>query len=222
MIAYPQSNSTFRVLLADDHPVVLDGLAAVLAQEGFEVVGLACSGRQAVEQILSLRPDLAIIDLRMPDLNGIECIQEILANWPQAKVAVLTTFDQPEEIRECMEAGARGYFVKDIGRSELVRSLLEICACEVCLKPAPAALPPEPGSRSLKLTSRQLDVLRLLTAGHANKNIAEELSITEGTVKLHVYKLFKKLGVRSRTEAMLKAQLQGLSTPHRAGAKPGV
>lgn len=191
--------SRVRVLLADDHPLFLDGLAEILEQEGFAVVALAKSGREAISLFLETRPDLGLIDMRMPDLDGATCIRAIRAEIPGAKLMVLSTFGDEEGLQRALDAGALQYLVKDITRKNLVKTLL-------------AALEKPPGvpCEIPQLTDRENDVLRLLVAGRSNKIIAEALHITEGTVKLHVYRIYKKLRVGSRTEALRRALHSGL------------
>lgn len=200
-------DSVITVLLADDHSVILDGLAAILTQEGFSVVGLAASGSQAVELYVRLRPDVALIDLRLPDMSGIQCIRLIRQRVPDAKIALLSSFDNPAEVQESLAAGAKGYLVKDVTRSVLARTLRDIHQ----VTPVGSILgEPEGPHRHFGLTARENQILQLLARGQANKSIAVELSITVGTVKLHLYKIYKKLGVSSRTEAMRVAMERGL------------
>lgn len=205
------TSTPIRILLADDHEVFLDGLTAVLSQEGFEVVARASGGGQAVELFFETKPDLALLDLRMPDIGGIECIRRIRSRAEDAKIALFSTFDRQQDISQAMEAGARGYLVKDIPRSKLVLALQEIYRGGTCLTPGLSASLLE-SIRRVPLTAREQQVLQLLTAGHANKTIAADLNIAEGTVKLHIYKLYQKLGVRSRTEAMRVALKRGLTS----------
>ncbi len=193
-----------RVLLADDHAIILDGLAAILAQEGFEVVGLARSGRSLVDLFLSLVPDVALVGLRLPDLNGLQCIGVIRKRLPEARIVVLNSFDDPEDIDACLQAGAKGYFTKDVTRTELVKELKRINA----LSKGPARF--VRGRKPSDLTAREREILHLLANGDANKLIAAKIAVTEGTVKLHVYNLYQKLGVNSRTEAMRVALERGL------------
>jgi len=174
-------------------------LAEILEQEGFSVVGLAKNGVEALELFLETRPDLGLIDLRMPDLDGADCIRAIRARIAEAKLIVLSTFGDEDGLKRALSAGAIQYLVKDVSRAELVRTLRS------ALAKVPAVRTGVP-----LLTEREKEVLRLLVAGRANKVIAKALHITEGTVKLHVYRIYKKLGVRSRTEALRLALHSGL------------
>ncbi|ODT65564.1 hypothetical protein ABS71_12140 [bacterium SCN 62-11] len=191
-----------RLLLADDHRLVLDGLVAVLTQEGFEVAAVAENGSLAVERFVETRPDLGLIDLRMPGMGGIQCVRNILEKVPNASLIVLSSFADDEEVRLALASGAKGYLLKDITRGELAAQIRQACGAEARWSPA--------GPPRQKLSKREVEVLRLLVAGQSNKSIASELNITEGTVKLHLYRSYKKLGVRNRTEAMGAALREGL------------
>jgi len=199
-----------RILIADDHTVVRDGLAAIIKQErDLDVVGEVGNGRQAVEVWKKQRPDVTLMDLRMPGLDGVNAIYEIRAADPGARIIVLTTFDGDEDIYRGLRAGAKSYLLKDVRREELFQCIREVHAGRTFIPPAIAAKLAErlPGD---ELSPRELEVLRLLAEGKPNKLIGVALSITEVTVKSHVQSLFKKLNVLSRTEAIAVANRKGL------------
>jgi two-component system NarL family response regulator len=199
-----------RILIADDHTVVRDGLVAIVNQESdMEVVAETGDGQQAVELWKKHRPDVTLMDLRMPGLDGVNAIYAIRAAEPSARIVVLTTFDGDEDIYRGMRAGAKSYLLKDVRREELFQCIREVHAGGMFVPPAIAAklaerLPAE------ELTPRELEVLHLLAAGKPNKLIGADLAITEVTVKSHVQSLFRKLNVLSRTEAIAVASRRGL------------
>lgn len=199
-----------RILIADDHTVVRDGLVAIIKQqEDMEVVAEIGDGRQAVEQWKLHRPDVTLMDLQMPALDGVNAIYQIRAADPNARIIILTTFDGDEDIYRGMRAGAKSYLLKDARREELFQCIREVHAGRTFVPPAIAAklaerLPAE------ELTPRELEVLHLLAAGKPNKLIGADLAITEVTVKSHVQSLFRKLNVLSRTEAIAVANRRGL------------
>lgn len=205
-----RKSDMIRILIADDHTVVRDGLSAIIKQEGdLDVVGEAGDGRQAVEQWKKQRPDVTLMDLRMPELDGVNAIYEIRAADPGARIIVLTTFDGDEDIYRGLRAGAKSYLLKDVRREELFQCIREVHAGKTFIPPAIAAKLAErlPGD---ELSPRELEVLRLLAEGKPNKLIGVAMSITEVTVKSHVQSLFKKLNVLSRTEAIAVANRRGL------------
>jgi DNA-binding NarL/FixJ family response regulator len=199
-----------RILVAEDHTVVRDGLIAIIKQErDMDVVAETGNGRQAVELWKQHRPDVTLVDLRMPGLDGVNVIREIRATDPNARIIVLTTFDGDENVYRGMRAGAKSYLLKDVKREELFESIREVHAGRTFLLPAIAAklagrLPAE------ELSPRELEVLRLLADGKSNKAIGETMAIAEVTVKSHVRALFAKLHVLSRTEAIAVATRTGL------------
>src|SRR5271170_8008938 len=205
-----RAKKVIRVLVADDHTVVRDGLVAIIQQEkDMDVVAETGDGRQAVELWKKHRPDVTLMDLRMPELDGVNAIYEIRAADPNARIIVLTTFDGDEDIYRGMRAGAKSYLLKDVRREELFQCIREVHAGKTFLQPAIAAklaerLPTE------ELSPRELEVLRLLAQGKPNKLIGAAMSITEVTVKSHVQSVFKKLNVLSRTEAIAVASRKGL------------
>lgn len=202
--------SVIRVLVVDDHTVVRDGLSVIIDQEpGLNVVAQAANGRQAVELWQEHRPDITLMDLQMPLLNGVNAIGEIRATHPEARIIVLTTFDGDEDIYRALRAGAKSYILKDVLRDGLFHCIREVHAGKYFLPPEVAA---KLASRQpvVELTSRELEVLRLLAEGKSNKAVGVQLSITEVTVKSHVRAVFAKLNVLSRTEAIAVANRTGL------------
>ncbi|MCM6775303.1 response regulator transcription factor [Nocardia sp. CDC159] len=205
-----------RVLLADDHPVVRGGLAALLAAEpDVEVAGEAGDGEQAVALALTLRPDVVLMDLRMPRLHGAAATARILAQLPETRVLVLTTYDTDADIVRAVEAGAAGYLLKDTPRPELAAAVRAAARGETVLAPPIAAKlitrlrTPPPNT----LTPRELEVLTAVSRGLTNAEIARELFIGESTVKTHLLKIFAKLGVDDRTRAVTLAWERGLLPP---------
>jgi DNA-binding NarL/FixJ family response regulator len=205
--------SPIRILIAEDHTVVRDGLVAIIRQEeDLEIVAEAGDGRQAVNLWKQQRPDIALMDLQMPGLDGVSAIYEIRAINPDARIIVLTTFDGDEDIYRGMRAGAKSYLLKDVRRQELFQCIREVHQGKIFIPPAIAAKLAErlPGD---DLSPRESEVLRLLAEGRPNKLIGTAMSITEVTVKSHVQAIFKKLNVLSRTEAIAVATRKGLLHP---------
>lgn len=208
---------TIRVLIADDHPVVREGLAAMLSREpDIDVVGEAQDGLEAVERVGNLAPDVVLMDLQMPRLGGVEAIKQIRERYPAVQLIVLTTYGDDDSIFQGIAAGARGYLLKDAPRDELFRAVRAVARGESLLQPAVATrlldrfARPKPEASQENLTERELDVLRLLAKGWANKQIGAHLHISESTVKTHVANIFAKLNVTDRTEAVTVALTRGL------------
>lgn len=209
-----------RILVADDHPVVREGLIAILeTQADFEVVGEASSGREAVAQASHLTPDIILLDLEMPELDGVEALKRILAKHAAMRVIVFTAFDTDERIVGAVRAGAQGYLLKGAPRQELFRAIRVVNEGGSLLAPVVASKllhhlsRPEPSpNESLvePLTLREQEVLQLLAQGKPNKEIAVDLIISERTVKFHVSSILGKLGASNRTEAVTLAAQQGL------------
>ncbi len=199
-----------RLIIADDHAIVREGLAAMIArQPDMTVVAEAENGKHAVALWRELRPDLLLVDLRMPELDGVGVIREIRAIDPKARIVILTTYDDDEDIYLGMRAGAKAYLLKDIPREELLRSVRAVHAGENPVSPAIAAKLASQMTGH-RLTERELETLSAMAAGASNKEIARALSITEGTVKTHVTSILQKLDVASRTEAVTLAAKRGL------------
>ncbi|HWP44022.1 MAG TPA: response regulator transcription factor [Blastocatellia bacterium] len=199
-----------RVLIADDHFVVRVGLGTLINTEpDMLVVAEAVNGKQAVEAFRASQPDVALMDLRMPEMTGVEAILAIREEFPESRIIVLTTYDGDEDIYRALQAGARGYILKDMAGEELVEAIRAVHAGQRRIPPAVAARLAERMPRS-ELTPRELEVLKLIVKGKSNKEIAAELFVTEGTVKIHVNNLLSKLGVSDRTQAVTAALQRGI------------
>lgn len=199
-----------RVLIADDHVTVLEGLAAIIGrQPDMTVVGEAANGREAVELWLSLRPDVAMLDMRMPVLDGVGALEEIRRHDAAARVIMLTTFDTDTDIASAIKAGAKGYLLKDAPRDDLLAAIRCVHAGETSIT-ASLLTKLANGISSEALTGRELDVLALLAQGKSNREIGANLFIGETTVKSHLRSIFTKLNVLSRTEAVTVANRRGL------------
>ena len=199
-----------RLLVADDHVLILEGLAAAIGrQEDMKVVARARDGREAVDLWKMHRPDVTLLDLRMPKLNGVDVIRAIRDEEAAARVIVQTTYDTDEEVYQAIRAGARAYLLKDGPLEELLDCIRKVHAGETCL---PSALGAKLAARTSSdaLTSREIDVLKLLAKGRSNKEIGSNLFISESTVKSHVRSMFTKLHAMSRTEAVAAANQRGL------------
>jgi len=205
-----RSPLTIRVLIADDHVTVREGLAAIIGrQPDMEVVGEAANGRECVDLWLQCRPDVTLLDLRMPVLDGIAAIEAIRGHAPAALLIVLTTFGTDHDISMAIKAGAKAYLLKDTQREELLDCIRAVYAGEIRIPPFLfAKLVAEVSGEAL--TNRELEVLALLARGRSNKDIALQLSISETTVKSHLRSIFNKLRVLSRTEAIAVASRRGL------------
>jgi two-component system NarL family response regulator len=199
-----------RVLLVDDHALLRAGVANLINQEpDLLVVAEAGNGAEAVEAFERHRPDVTLLDLRMPVMDGVEAVRRIRSIEPQARVIVLTTYDTDDEIARALKAGAKAYVLKDISADDLIACIRAVLAGGTYLAPAAAAKLAERVTQ-VQLTPRELATLRLTADGKANKEIASELGISERTVKTHLGHLFEKLGVTSRTEAIKVATRRGL------------
>lgn len=206
-----------RVLIADDHPVVRDGLVAVLGtQPDFVVVGEASSGSEMIEQALRLTPDVILLDLEMPGMDGVQALRELRVRQPDARVLAFTAFDTDERIVGAIRAGALGYLLKGAPRDELFNAIRVVSQGGSLLQPVVQSrlmdhLREERDRTPVEaLTPREEQVLRLMAEGKTNKEIAAALSITERTVKFHVGAIFGKLGATNRTEAVRLAAQRGL------------
>jgi DNA-binding NarL/FixJ family response regulator len=196
-----------RVLVADDHPIVRGGIVALLeSTDDIVVVGQASTGLEAVELALSLRPDLVLMDLRMPDLDGDEATARILAADPGIRILVLTTYESDASILTAIEAGASGYLLKAAPEDELLAGIRSVARGEVALAPSIAAmLVQRVKTPVVVLSPRETEILRLVASGLSNPAIGRELFIGEATVKTHLLHAFEKLGVSDRTRAVTKA-----------------
>ncbi len=201
------------ILIADDHPVVRDGLRGMLeSQADFEVVGEAEDGAQAIQLVAELKPEIVLMDLRMPVVDGVTAIREIKGSQAESQILVLTTYDSDADILPAIEAGATGYLLKDSSREELYGAIRATARGETVLAPTVAArlvgrmrAPAEE-----KLSSRELEVLQLVAEGASNKEIASSLHISQATVKSHLIHIFGKLGVSDRTAAVTVALQRGI------------
>ena len=199
-----------RVLVVDDHSLLRTGVANIINQEpDLEVVAEAANGRDAIDAFLVHHPDVVLMDLRMPGMEGVEAIRRIREIDPQALVVVLTTYDADEDIARALQAGAKAYILKDIAADALVACIRDVLAGKTYLAPAAAAKLAERVTQ-VQLTPRELATLRLMANGSSNKEIANALKISERTVKSHLAHLFDKLQVTSRTEAVRVATRRGL------------
>jgi len=229
-----------RVLLVDDHAIVRDGIHSLLkTQPDIEVVGEAGNGRDAVSQAESLQPDVVLMDLVMPGMDGIEAIRLIVDGQPDSRILVLTSFSAEDKVFPAIKAGAMGYLLKDCDSEELVRAIRQVHQGESSLHPRIARMllremgaadrPSPSGSEPLPaavrpavdpLTERELDVLKLVAHGKSNREIADELVVAEGTVRTHVSNILSKLHLASRTQATLFALREGLTSLDDASIPP--
>ena len=214
------SQSPIRVLITDDHSIVRKGIRALLATEpDIEVVGEAGDGAEAATQAQALRPDVILMDLVMPKVDGIEATRRILAQQPGMRILVLTSFAADDKVFPAIKAGALGYLLKDSGPDELVQAIHQVYRGEPSLEPSIArkvlleiSQPPKTPLTADPLTEREVDVLRLVAQGRSNRDIADELVITEMTVRTHVSNILGKLHLASRTQAALYALREGLAS----------
>ena len=198
------------VLVVDDHALVRTGVVNIISQESdLRVVAEAANGAEAVDAYARHHPDVTLLDLRMPVMEGVEAVRQIRALDPGAKVIVLTTYDTDEDITRALKAGAKAYVLKDITADGLIACIHDVLAGKTYLAPSAAAKLAE-GMARVQVTPRELSALRLMADGKTNKEIASALGISERTVKTHLGHLFEKLGVTSRTEAIKVATRRGL------------
>jgi DNA-binding NarL/FixJ family response regulator len=201
-----------RLLIADDHPVVRDGLSGIFGgADDFEVVGLASDGEEAVELARRLKPDVVLMDLRMPRMDGVSAIRRLA---PAQRILVLTTFDADTDVLPAIEAGATGYLLKDAPRSELYRAVRAAARGEAVLSP-PVATRVLRAARSDEpaLSAREVEILELVARGTTNREAAQRLFISEATVKTHLIHIYAKLGVPDRASAVAAAYDRGLLQP---------
>ena len=220
-----------KVLLVDDQTLIRQGIRLLLELESdIQVIGQAANGRAALELVETLHPDVVLMDVRMPEMDGVAATRTLSTDHPEVKVIILTTFEDDETVFEGLKAGARGYLLKDISSEEMAQAVRRVAAGEALIEPrltrkvlaefsrlasannrqtsSKTGMPTE--SLMAGLTERELEVLKALARGLSNREIANQLIITEGTVKNHVSSLIDKLGVRDRTQAILKGQELGL------------
>ncbi|MBM4446762.1 MAG: response regulator transcription factor [Chloroflexi bacterium] len=207
-----------KILIADDHPVVREGLFAMLSREAdFEVVGDAKDGVEAVNKAKELKPDVVLMDLRMPEMDGVEAMRQIKSVVPDVRFIILTTYSDDEYIFSGIEAGARAYLLKDAPREDLFKAIRAVYQGESLIQPVVASKLLDRFSELSRrtpsgdeLSERELEILRLMAKGAANKEISAQLSIAQSTVKTHIANIFQKLGVNDRTEAVTQALKKGI------------
>ncbi|GAB2738052.1 response regulator [Amycolatopsis magusensis] len=207
-----------RVLVADDHPVVREGLRGMLGLDGaIEVVGEATNGREAIAAAVALRPDVVLMDLRMPDIDGATATASIARQAPGVKVLILTTYDSDHDIVRAVESGATGFLLKDTPRKELTAAVHAAARGETVLTPVMMnkIVNHLRSPQAETLTTREVQVLRFVARGLSNAEIGRELTIGEATVKSHLLKIFTKLGVSDRTAAVMTAMARGILPPVR-------
>lgn len=209
-----------RILIADDHAIVREGLRSLLATEpGLELVGEASDGLQAVGKVRDLRPDVILIDMLMPRMDGLEAIVEIRKDWPEAKIIVLTSFSDDENVFSAIRNGALGYMLKESSPQDLLQAIHRVARGEGFLSPTiaskvmremnqPSRLPPTKDP----LTEREVEILQLVAQGLTNDEIAEKLVVSEKTVRTHVSHILAKLQLANRTQAALYALKEGLAS----------
>jgi DNA-binding NarL/FixJ family response regulator len=204
------SEPVIRVLCVDDHPLVRKGIASILANEAdMELVAEAGNGREAVDMFRELRPDVVLMDLRMPQVDGIEATRTIRADDPEARIIALTSYDGDQDIYRALEAGVRGYILKEMVHTEVVRAIRTVVAGK-------RLMPPEVAERlseyfpQVALTPREVEVLSCVARGLANKEIAHKLGTANGTIKMHVQNILEKLGASDRTHAVTLAIERGI------------
>jgi len=214
------TQAPIRVLIADDHAIVRKGIRALLSTEAdIQVIGEASDGAEAIAQTQALNPDVILMDLVMPKLDGIEATRQITANQPRARILVLTSFAADDKVFPAIKAGALGYLLKDSSPDELVQAIHQVHRGEPSLEPSIArkvltelSQPPKIPLTPEPLTEREVGVLRLVAQGQSNREIAEQLVITEMTVRTHVSNILGKLHLASRTQAALYALREGLAS----------
>jgi DNA-binding NarL/FixJ family response regulator len=215
------AQAMIRVVLADDHPVVRAGLEALLTSlPGIEVVGVASNGREAVREVITVRPDVAVLDLQMPELDGFAATRELTRSAPEVAVLVLTMFEDDDSVFAAMRAGARGYVVKGAEQEEIARAIRAVAAGEAIFGPGVArrvlsffSAPPPAAEPFPELTTRERQILDLLAAGLSNTAIADRLDLASKTVANNVSTIFTKLGIADRATAIIQARNAGLGQP---------
>ena len=214
-----------RVLIADDQALVRDGFGMILdAQADIEVVGQASDGREAVDRARELRPDVVLMDIRMPEVDGVEATRRLMADPESPRILMLTTFDQNAYVYEAMKAGASGFLLKDVRREELVNAVRAVAAGDALLASSLTrrfiedfVRRPPPGAAATgalaELTDREAEVVRLVARGLSNAEIADRMVVSEATVKTHVARVLSKLGLRDRTQVVVMAYESGFVQP---------
>ncbi|MDX2240070.1 MAG: response regulator transcription factor [Leptolyngbyaceae cyanobacterium bins.302] len=200
-----------RILLAEDHDIVRDGIAAVLnSHEQFTVIAQVANGAEAIAAYRTHQPDVTLMDLRMPVVEGVDAIKQIHSEFPQARIIILTTYDTDEDIYRGLQAGAKGYLLKGTKSTELVTAIQQVYNGQRYIPPD-VAIKLAQRIQGAELTDRELEVLRLMTKGRGSKEMSAALNVSEGTVRFHINNILSKLGVRDRTQAVLTALRRGLT-----------
>jgi DNA-binding NarL/FixJ family response regulator len=215
-----QEPTAVRVLVVDDQQLIRDGIASLLSiRPGITVVGTAVNGRQAVEKAVQLQPDVVLMDVRMPELDGVEAVALLRGRAPQCRVVMLTTFDDEEYVVRALRAGASGYLLKDLPAEELAHAIrlahsgvtqLDSSVVGRLAAALPHAAPDPAAVAAAILSPREIDILRLVARGRTNREIAAQLYLSEGTVKNHISRILSRLALRDRTQAALRARDLGL------------
>ena len=206
----PQPIAQIRVLSVDDHPLLRQGIAAIIeSQPDMQLVSQAATGREAVQKFREFKPDITLMDLRLPDISGIDAMIGIRAEFPDARIVMLTTFEGDVEIQRALQAGARGYLLKSTPPDELVQAIRQVHAGKKRVPAEVAAQLAEHMSYE-SLTAREIEVLREVAEGNRNKDIANRLFISEETVKVHIKHIMDKLGANDRTQAISIAVRRGI------------
>lgn len=207
-----------KVFQADDHAIVREGMEALIAATpDMEFVGSAVDGNEAVDKVLALRPDVVLLDLQMPNKSGVEALREIKAEWPEAKVLVITSFSSDRHLFPAIRAGALGYLLKDAMPTEILQAIRNVHLGQSTLDPSIATRVLQEMMRpndvpDSKPTEREKEILKLIAQGYSNDDIAEKLSITERTVRTHVSNILAKLHLTNRTQAALYALREGIAS----------
>ncbi|MEZ4630500.1 MAG: response regulator transcription factor [Deinococcales bacterium] len=214
-----------RLLLCDDHAMFRQGLKSILeSEDGFRVIGEASTGREAIRYALDTKPDVIVMDIQMPELDGVAATKTILGEMPEAKVIILTMYRQDRYVFEAIKAGARGYMLKDSDASDLIDTVRRVAQGEMLLSAEMAAsvldefkkvkeeMPSSPEHPISELTDREATILRLLARGDSNQEIAEKLGVSEKTVRNRLSEIFSKLRLNNRTQAALYALREGIAT----------
>lgn len=199
-----------RILCVDDHPLVREGIAAIIkSQPDMQLIGGAATGKEGLEKYRNLLPDVTLMDLRLPDMSGVDCLRDIRAEFPDARIIMVTTFEGDVDVQRALEAGARAYLLKNMPYKELVDAIRKVHAGKKSIPPALANRLAEHLADEA-LTSREIEILQRVAEGYRNREIAERLFISEETVKIHIKHVMDKLGASHRTQAVAIAVRRGI------------